>query len=650
MHARLCAVLLLLCGLLTACGGPAGNGGGKTLPGGTGGSSKGGSGSATISSIQISPNSAAIAAGAHQQFSATAQMSDGSTGDVTGSVQWASSDASVATIDTAGRATANTSGVAVITATSGSVNASAILTISSAAANLSSIVITPANPTVPVNTAQQLTATGNYSDGSSADITGLVTWSSNSNSIAVVSTSGLLTGMAAGTIGISATLGTLSGTTQVTVSAPTVASIAVTPVGLTLGIGINQQYVATATYSDGSSADLTNGVTWSSSDTTMATIDSSGLATTVAAGQVTITATAGALSDQSTLTIVAAHLTSISVTPSVVSIGAGTTQLFTATGSFDDGSTQLLLNVTWSSSSNSATMNSSGLATGVSPGTATITATSGSVSGTASLTVTGASLVSIAVTPANSTMAPDTTKQFTATGTFSDSSTQDVSAVVVWTSSSPAHATITSQGLATGLTAGATTITATYGSISGSTGLTVSNVSLVSITVSPANPRINAGTLIKFTATGTFSDGSVATNLSGVSWKSQHPNIASVRATGIAHGKKSGSVTITASAFGISGTTTLTVGTGTLVSIVVTPANPSTAAGGTQQFTATGTFSDSSTQDITLNSHWSSSSSSVATIANAPSLAGLGNCKAAGSTNITANSGGITGSTGLTVQ
>ena len=652
MNARLCAVLLFVCGLLAACGGPAGAGGGKSAQGGgSGGSSKGGSGSSgTISSIQISPNSTAIATGATQQFSATAHMSDGSTKDVTGSVQWASSDTSVATINAGGRATAGAPGVATITATSGVVKASATLTVSSAAANLSSIVITPANPTVPVNTAQQLTATGNYSDGSSADITGLVTWGSNSNSIAMVSTSGLLTGKSAGTTGISATLGTVSGTTQATVSAPTVVSIAVTPVGLTLAIGINQQYVATATYSDGSSADLTNGVTWSSSDTNTATINSSGLATTVAAGQVTITATLGALSDQSTLTIVAAHLSSISVTPSVVSIAVGTTQQFTATGSFDDGSTQLLQNVTWSSSSNSATVNSSGLAIGVSTGTATITATSGSVSGTASLTVTGASLVSIAVAPANSTMAPDTTKQFTATGTFSDSSTQDVSAVVVWTSSSPAHATITSQGLATGLTAGATTITATYGSISGSTGLTVSNVSLVSITVSPANPRINAGTLIKFTATGTFSDGSVATNLSGVSWKSQHPNIASVRATGIAHGKKSGSVTITASAFGISGTTTLTVGTGTLVSIVVTPANPTAAAGGTQQFTATGTFSDSSTQDITLNSHWSSSSSSVATIANAPSLAGLGNCKAAGSTNITANSGGITGSTGLTVQ
>jgi trimeric autotransporter adhesin len=651
MHARMCTVLFLLCALLTACGGPASNGGGKSLQGGgTSGSSKGGSGSVTISSIQISPNLIAIAPGATQQFSATADMSDGSTQDVTSSVQWVSSDPSVATIDTAGRATGNMPGVATITATSGSVKASATLTITSGAANLSSIVITPANPTLPVNTAQQLTATGNYSDGSSADITGMVTWSSNSNSIAVVSTSGLLTGNAAGTTTISATLGTLSGTTQVTVSAPTVASIAVTPVGLTLAIGINQQYVATATYSDGSSADLTSGVTWSSSDTNTATINSSGLATTVAAGQVTITATLGALSDQSTLTIVAAHLSSISVTPSVVSISAGTTQQFTATGSFDDGSTQLLQNVTWSSSSNSATMSSSGLATGVSTGTATITATSGSVSGTASLTVTGASLVSIAVTPANSTMAPDTIKQFTATGTFSDSSTQDISGLVVWTSSSPAHATISSQGLATGLAAGTTTITAIYGTISGSTGLTVSNVSLVSITVSPANPRINAGTLIKFTATGTFSDGSVATNLSGVSWKSQHPNLASIRGSGIAHGKKGGSVTITASAFGVSGTTTLTVGTGTLVSIVVTPANPSAAAGGTQQFTATGTFSDSSTQDITLNSHWSSSSSSVATIANAPSVAGLANCKAPGSTNITANSGGITGSTGLTVQ
>jgi hypothetical protein len=65
---------------------------------------------------------------------------------------------------------------------------------------------------------------------------------------------------------------------------------------------------------------------------------------------------------------------------------------------------------------------------------------------------------------------------------------------------------------------------------------------------------------------------------------------------------------------------------------------------------ATGTFSDASTQDISLNSHWSSSHATVATIANAPSVAGLAHCVAAGTSSIGVNSGGITGSTVLTVQ
>jgi hypothetical protein len=356
------------------------------------------------------------------------------------------------------------------------------------------------------------------------------------------------------------------------------------------------------------------------------------------------------LSDTSTLTVVQANLTSIAVSPAVQTIAAGTSQQFSAVGSFDDGSTQLLTSVTWSSSATSATIDVNGVATGVGTGQVTITATSGSVSGTATLTVSAASLVSISVTPANSSMAVSTTKQFTATGTFSDSSTQDVTAVVVWTSSNPAAATINAQGSASSATTGSTTITATYGAISGSTGLTVSTAYLVSIAITPVNPRIAKGTSIKLTATGTFSDGSVATNLSGVSWKSSKPSIASMRGSGIAHGKKGGSVTITALASGVSGTTTLTVGTGTLVSLAVTPAAPTASAGTTQQFMATGTFSDASTQDITLNAHWSSSSASVATIANAPSVAGLAKCIAAGGSNVGANSGGIAGSGLLTVQ
>jgi len=636
MKKILCAGLLLLIATLTGCAGGAGSNS---------------SGQPTVSSIQVAPPSMSIGTGLGQQFTATAHMSDGTSKDVTTSVQWSSSDSNIASVNSAGMASGSAPGTVTITALSGSLQSTAALTVSSAAVNLSSIVVSPAASTLPVNTAQQFTAIGNYTNGSSADLTALVTWGSSSLNVATVSTSGLVTGAAAGSSNISASLGGISGSTSLTVSAPSLVSISVTPVGLTLGIGINQQYVATATYSDGTSADLTSGVTWTSSSPSVATVNSSGVATTVAAGQTTITASISGLNDTSTLTVVAAQLISIAVSPAVQSISAGTTQAFTAVGSFNDGSTQLLPSVTWSSSLNSvAAVDASGLATGVGTGTATITATSGSVSGTASLTVTTATLVSIAVTPAISSMAVGTTKQFAATGTFSDSSTQDITAVVVWTSSTPAAAAISAQGLASSVATGSTTITAAFGSVNGSTGLTVSTAHLVSITVAPVNPRIAKGTSIKFTATGTFSDGSVATNLSGVSWKSSKPNIASVRGSGLAHGKKGGTVTITASASGVSGNTTLTVGTGTLVSLVLTPSAPTAAAGTTQLFVATGTFSDGSTQDITLNSHWSSSSAPVATIANAPSVAGLANCNNAGTSTIGANSGGITGTALLTVQ
>lgn len=592
-----------------------------------------------------------IGAGATQQFTATGVFSDNSKKDMTASVQWSSSAAAIASIDASGLAHAVDSGTVMITATSGAIQGTASLSITVAVVNLNAIAISPAASSIPVNTSQQFTATGTYSDGTSRDLTALVTWASSANGVATIDVNGMAAGVAAGTANISATLGAVTSSTTLTVNAPAIASIAVTPVGLTLGIGIHQQYTATAIYTDGSSQDLSSAVTWSSSAQSVATVDNTGLATTVAAGTTTITATVGAFSDTSTLTVVAANLISIQVTPANPSIALGTNVQLTATGSFDDGSTQQLTNVTWSSSDvNIASINSSGLATSTGTGSVTISATSGTVSGTVSLSVTAATLQSIAVTPANSSMSIGTTRQFTATGTFSDSSTQDITGSVLWGSSNPAAATINNQGLATSAATGVTVISATVGSVVGNTNLNVSNAKLVSITISPSNPRIEQGTLLKFTASGTFSDNSVATNLSGLSWKSSKPSIASMRSSGLAFGKKLGSVTITASSSGVSATTTLTVSNGTLTSIAITPANPSVAVNSTQQFTATGTFSDNSTQDVTFNTHWSSSVSSVATIANGPNGAGLATITAAGSTVIGGNSGGITAQTTVTAK
>lgn len=589
--------------------------------------------------------------GASQQFTATGQFSDGNSRVLTTSLTWSTSDASVAAISNTGLANGLVAGVVTITAKSGTISGTATLNVTGAGANLTSISVVPAASSIPVHTTQQFSATGSYADGSSSDLTALVTWKSSSTAVATVDINGIVTAVAPGTSTISASIGGVTGSTTLTVNAPTISSISITPVDLTLAIGINQQFTATATYSDGSTQDLASGVTWSSSSSSVVSINGSGVATTAGAGQTTITATVGSLSDTTTVTVVPAHLISIDVEPKAVAIALGTEQQFSAVGTFDDGSTQLLTSVTWTSSlPGTATINPSGLATAVGTGSSTISAISGSVTGTASLSVSSAALVSIAVTPANSSMAVGTTKQFTATGTFSDSSTQDLTLSVLWGSSSPATATINNLGSVGSLATGTTTISATLGAISGSTTLTVSTAHLVSISINPSNPRIEKGTTLKFTAVGTFSDGSTSSSLSGLSWKSSKPNIAQVRGSGLAHGKKAGTVTISASSAGIKGTTTLTVGTGTLTSVAITPLDSSVTLGNTQQFTATGSFNDGTTQDITLTTHWSSSSASVATIANAPSVGGLATTHGVGTTSIGANAKGVTASTTMTVQ
>jgi hypothetical protein len=115
--------------------------------------------------------------------------------------------------------------------------------------------------------------------------------------------------------------------------------------------------------------------------------------------------------------------------------------------------------------------------TAVAVGPTEIRATSGAVSAATTLTVTAAELVSIGVTPAAPTVAKGRTQQFTATGVFTDATTQDLTATVTWSSTAPAVATVSnaagSRGLATTLAIGATDVVATSGAIHGQTTLTV---------------------------------------------------------------------------------------------------------------------------------------------------------------------------------
>src|SRR6266567_1108835 len=162
-------------------------------------------------------------------------------------------------------------------------------------------------------------------------------------------------------------------------------SLEVAPAQPTIALGTTAQFTATGVFSDHARKDLTSSVTWSSANgnaTISNTAGSKGLATAVAAGSTTVTATLGGCAGSTTVTVTAATLQSIGVTPTNPSIALGTTQQFTATGTFNDGTNQdLTTQVAWSSSTGNATVSSSGLATAVSAGSAVITATLGTPSG-----------------------------------------------------------------------------------------------------------------------------------------------------------------------------------------------------------------------------------------------------------------------------
>jgi uncharacterized repeat protein (TIGR01451 family) len=171
-------------------------------------------------------------------------------------------------------------------------------------------------------------------------------------------------------------------------------------------------------------------------------------------------------------------------------------------------------------------------------------------------------LQSITVTPANPSIAKGQTQQFKATGIYNDGTTPDITNSVTWGSGTPAYATISSSGLATGQGVGQSTITAMLGGVTGSTTLTVGPAALVSIAVTPTNPSIVAGSTQQFTATGTYTDGTQPIITGAVSWSSQHTNVATIGGAGKATGVAGGSTTITASMGTspvISGSTTLTV-------------------------------------------------------------------------------------------
>jgi hypothetical protein len=625
-----------------------------------------GSASVTIApklvSIAITPASKTIAASTKQQFVATGTYSDHSTQPITSSVSWSSSSPSVASISdataTKGLALGVAAGATNITATSGSITSNtAVLTVTSA--NATSLAINgPA--TMALDVSQQFTVTATFSDGTTQDVTNVATWSSGSSSIATVTVSGLVTAKNLGTTNISAAFESVSDSNPLTVDASNLTSIDIEATNHKTSIaqGTKIQIIATGHFNNGSTNNLSGLVAWNSSDPTVASFGSVNLLSGVKPGNITITATLGSMSATLPFTVSNATISSITLTPVNQTIPIGWHQIFTATGTFSDTSTQDISNsVTWSSDNSPVASigSSGGVALGVKQGTANISASFSYAGVNAThatpLTVSSATLNKIAVSSTGSLVAPGSTLQFNAKGTWTDGHTQNVSVYATWSSSDNSVATVGVSGLATGQSSGTATITAKIGSLTGTfSGLVVEGSSLVSIKITPQSFKLPAAIETQLIAMGTFTDGKQLDLTSAVTWTSSAPAVATVSNAsvnpGVATGVATGSTTISAAFSGINATTSLTVTNATLTSITVTPSNSAINLGSSQTFSAQGSFTDGSTVNITVQVVWSSSDVAVAAI----NSSGTASSASKGTTTIQASLNGVNGTTTLTVQ
>ena len=335
--------------------------------------------------VTVNPGSAALSA-LGETARLTAEVRDQNGQVMAGAaVVWASSDASVATVDASGVVTAATNGSATITATAGSVSGTAAVTVAQV---VTAVAVSPAADTlVAFGDTVRLVAEATDANGHTvAAVTGFV-WSSSDTLVARVDDTGLVESLTEGEATVMATASEVTGETELTVVSPLPTTITLSPdtvrftaLGQTAQLAAEVQDQVGRVMAEAS-------VSWSSGDTLVAVVDSAGLVTAVDGGTTTVAAVAGDVSDTVVVTVTQSA-GSVVVSPAEGTIALGDTLRFTAEAFDENGHVVDGAVFAWSSGNPGvARVDDTGLVEGVAEGTARIRATAGEASGVAEVTV-----------------------------------------------------------------------------------------------------------------------------------------------------------------------------------------------------------------------------------------------------------------------
>lgn len=454
---------------------------------------------------------------------------------------------------------------------------------------------------------------------------------------------------------IVATIGAVTSSSTVTVTAGPLATITVTPSTVTLAAGATQQF--TAVGHDAGNNVVAIAPTWSVASGG-GTINGTGLFTAgTVAGTFTnsVTATSGSISGTSSVVVSAGALATITVSPGTATLAIGATQQYAAVGKDANGNI-VAITPAWHVAASGGTINSAtGLFTaGTVSGTFTNTVVAqvgvcaSAIVGTASAIVSPGALAEITISPSTVTLAPSATQQYTASG--SDANGNAVPVTPTW-SVVAGGGTISGTGLFTaGTTSGtyASTVTATSGLVSAHATVTVAAGALATITVTPATASLTIGATQQYTAVGKDANNNVVVITPTWSVFASGGTINS--STGMfTAGTGAGTFTNTVRATSglIVGSASATVNPGALASMTLSPLSPVLSIGGTQQFTVAG--KDANNNVVAVTPTWTANSTS-GTITSAGGLFTAGTVAGSVSNAVTATSGSITASTSVQVS
>jgi hypothetical protein len=238
--------------------------------------------------LLIYPLNAALAKGSTLQLTAKVVGGGEPDQDVSTAVTWSTSNGSIVTVNKTGQISATNIGTAEILAVYQTISGQSNVNVGPAA--LTSIAVAPNASSLPVGETEQMTAAGTYTDGSQQNLTQSVTWSSSSSIVAGVTAQGITTALSMGTTSINAALGSMSGASQLIVTAPVAIALSIVPGSLSVVLGNQSQLHAIATYSDNSAADVTTQAQWTSSAPNVVSVSSGGMTQAQNVGSSTITA------------------------------------------------------------------------------------------------------------------------------------------------------------------------------------------------------------------------------------------------------------------------------------------------------------------------------------------------------------------------